>query len=64
MIKTLAELSNWITLEAVIDTQLKLDIQALFWEHPSVDTGRTFWCVSGGLIEVDWAALLTSSNPQ
>ena len=48
----------------IIDTQLKLDVQALFWENPSVDTGRPFWVVSGGLIEVDWGALLTSSNPR
>ena len=60
MIKTLEELSNWITYEAIIDTQLKLDVQALFWENPSVDTGRTFWVISGSMIEVDWAALLTA----
>ena len=64
MIKTLEELSNWITLEAIIDTQLKLDVQALFWKHPSVDTGRTFWAISGGFVEVDWSALLTGSNPR
>ena len=64
MIKTLEELSDWITFRAIIDTQLKLDVQALFWENPSVDTGRTFWCVSGGLIEVDWSSLLTGSNPR
>ena len=58
MIKTLEELTDWITYEAIIDTQLKLDVQALFWENPSVDTGRTFWVISGSMIEVDWKKLL------
>tara|TARA_R110000744_G_scaffold250152_1_gene366356 strand:+ start:304 stop:498 length:195 start_codon:yes stop_codon:yes gene_type:complete len=61
MIKTLEELSNWITLEAKVTTELQVQAQQAFWNHPTKDLGRVFWVVCGGFEDVDWNAILTNS---
>ena len=57
MIKTLEELSNWITYEAKVTTQLQVDAQMAFWNHPTKDLGRVFWCVTGGFEDVEWGSI-------
>ena len=57
MIKTLEELSNWITFEAKVTTQLQMDAQQAFWNHPTKDLGRVFAVVCGDFEEIDWASI-------